>query len=448
MNNKNLTNHNFKYNSKPNLNFWIDSPVIVNNINSPVICNDIDKQILYFNPNSNYGENFSQNFYPKQILSNDTLLKKIENIIQTHPYKLDYKVNDKNLNLNKLCDFVNKNYVNEHNEKFKFIYNPNFFKYYIDNSLVISFYSIKTEKYPVKMIGLIIGKKTKLFINSVKFNSVEVNFLTLDPKVRNINLSSLMISILAKETIINYSIGVAHYTINNPIKAPNFCLKYYYHRMINIDKLFECEFISEPMTNVDKYKILYNSFKNYLPNQKILYFTKKSKVFMSKHIIELVNFIYKNINQYSKSKYKIYDYKSKKQIFQMFDSELFHHFIFVESEFDLKFDSLDKFKIKNYICLNELDTLCTKTKISYSNGYIYTGFFNDKIDIVIEKLSEYIYSCFANNIKIIDVITWSDFFDVENSYSMAVKGNGFLKYYLYNIQTNLIINEFNGLVTL
>ena len=405
---------------KPNLNYWVNSPVRV------------EKNILDLSD--------SKINKPFQIISNEILLNKMENIIQTHPYKLDYKVNDPNLDSNKLCEFINANYIEDlDSSTHKFLYTIDLLEYYISDSLVLSFYSKQTESHKSKMIGLIIGKKANLFIGDVKFNTIEGNFLILNPKVRNNNLTPLIISILIKESILNYSISISHYTINNLIKAPHYCLKYYYHRMINISRLFESKFISDEISTIDEYKQLYNCFKDYLPNQHIIYLGKKNANKISVSVSdELIDVIYQNINLYAKNKYIIYEYRTKEQIKQIFSSESFHHFILVESNPDS-----NKCEIKNYICLNEIQTVNLNNEQSYLNGYIYMGFYSDNIDIVIEKISQYIY---LNNI--LDVITWSDFFDINNSCINAIKGSGFLKYYLYNIQTFTIPNELNGLVTL
>jgi hypothetical protein len=405
-----ISEYKFDIDFKPNLNYWINSPVIVNDNTTN-----------------------SKNNKPYQIIQNDILLNKMENIIKTHPYKLDYKVNAPNLDLNKLCKFINKNYIQDFDSIYKFVYTIDLLEYYISNSLVLSFYSKKTELDKSKMIGLIIGKKANLFVNKIKFDTIEVNFLILNPKVRNNNLAPLMISILTKESILNYSIGIAHYTINNPIKAPHYSLKYYYHRMINIPRLFESKFISSDITTIDKYKQLYNNFKDYLPNQTVLYFGKSSNP-----SDELIDLIYQNINQYAKNNYTIYEYRTREQIKQIFNSESFHNFIMVESN-----DEKNKYQVKNYICINEIKTVNINNKKFYSNGYIHMGFYSDSVDFVIEKISQYIYLG-----NILDVITWSDFFNITNSNTLAIKGTGFLKYYLYNIQIFPISNVLNGLVTL
>ena len=412
----------FYKNPKPNLNYWTNSPVYVNvNVNI---------------------ENSTNNYKPIQVIPNDELLNKVENIISTHPYKLDYKLNDVNLDSNKICRFINKYYFDETDPIYKFVYTKDTIDYYIENSLVLSFYSKQTEKTKSKMIGLIIGKKSNLLIKSNPIESIEVNFLILNPKVRNKNLASSMISILTKESIINYSIGVAHYTINNPIRAPHYCLKYYYHRMINIPELYESKFIlfdntmgskTETKTN---YINKYNNFKDYLPNQTIIYFGKKNNS-IGKISDKLIEQIYTSTNTYAKNNYLIHEYKTREQIKQLFNSESFHNFILVDP------NDTNETNIKNFICINEIKTINSENNKFYLNGYIYTGFYSDPVCTVIEKISQYIY---LN--KILDVITWLDFFDVENSCTNAVQGSGFLKYYLYNLEIPFIPNYSNGLVTL
>lgn len=397
--------------NKINKSYWNSSPVKV--------ISDLNNKLNYL-----------------QIIPNNILINYMENIIQSHKYKLNYKINDSNITSLQLCEFINK-YYNDDNE-YKFLYPIDTIQYFQTDSIVLTFYSKD------KMIGLIIGKKSSLYINNIKFDTIEANFLTLHPKVRNKNLTPLIISILVKELIKNYSLSVAHYTINNPIQAPYYSLKYYYHRMINIPKLLDNDFLPNSNIQLDELIQIYNNFNNnYLPIQQIIYINKKNNNYnntiLSKLITlsDLIKLIYNNINKYSKSTYIIYQYKTLEQITQLFDSESFYHFIFIEQS------TIFNFKIKNYICINKLETNIILSNNSYINGYIYMGFYLDPIDICIEKLSEFIF-----NHKLFDVITWSDFFNVSDSCIKFVKGTGFLKYYLYNIQITPISNEFNGLVTL
>ena len=387
------------------INYWISRPVVVDT-------------------------NFKEK--PYQIISNDKLLIKLQNDIDTHPYKLKYTVNGPETNEFYICNFINENYVGD--DEIQLIYKPETIKYYMTNALTICFYSKETEQISSKMIGLVIAKKAILVIADTEFNSVETNFLSIIPKIRGNNLTPLIISILTKELILNYSIGISHYTIGNPIKSTHFGLKYYYHRVINIHKLFDAKFINEPEDKINEWIRIYNNFKNYLPEQKIIYLNKKITSNISD---DFINLIFKNINQYSKCQYKIYELKTFEQIKQLLNNSTFHHFLFVENN-DLKEQS-----IKNYICINKINILNKKKNVSYSNGYIYMGFYENKPDIVIEKLSEYIWKN-----KILDLITWSDFFDTTLTGTKVIKGTGFLKYYLFNIKTCSIPNEYNGIVTL
>ena len=98
---------------------------------------------------------------PIQIISNEELLKKVQNDIDTHQYKLTYKLNDPEMNSKMLCVFINENYIENIETKFKFLYTPDIIQYYIENSLIICFYSLETNNHKSKMIGLIIAKKNK-----------------------------------------------------------------------------------------------------------------------------------------------------------------------------------------------------------------------------------------------------------------------------------------------
>ena len=199
--------------------------------------------------------------------------------------------------------------------------------------------------------------------------------------------------------------------------------------MININKLLEYQFIKGDLSKIDEYKEIYNNFNHDIHNQKILHVNIKHTKNIPDSLIKLV---YDNLNLFNQCKYQIYENKTFDDIKKLFYSESFHHFIFYEND-----------QIKNYICINSLNIVNVLNKISYINGNIYMAFYENNPDILIEYLSEFVY---LNNL--FDVITWSDFFDVEDSCCKFVKGTGLLKYYLFNTKINKILNKFNGLITL
>jgi len=245
--------------------YWITNPLKVNNINNI-------------------------NYIPVQILSNKELLKKVTNDINNHKYNLYYKVNDPTITPKIICDFINNNYFEITNSEFKFIYTIDLIKYYINNSLIICFYKNENEYYKSKIIGLIVGKKEKLFVYDKEINSVEVNFLSLDKKFRSKNIAPLMISILTKETIELFSIGLAHYTITKDIMSPYYGIKNIYHRIININKLFESKFISDiqNLENINSYKNFYNKFNHNLYHLKIIYLNSKKNNNYSQIFLKLI----------------------------------------------------------------------------------------------------------------------------------------------------------------
>lgn len=402
--------NNFNYkkvNHKYKIDYWKSNPLIVND--------DIVK--------------------PRQILSNEKVLKKVQSDIDSHKYKLYYTVNDPHITSEILCNFIKENYINSSDDIFIFDYKPELIDYYKTDSLVLCFYPT-AELELDKMIGIIIAKKCKLLLIDEQFDATETNFLCLKLKYRGKSLAPLMISILLKEKILRYSTCISHYTINSPINSPNYGLKYYYHRPLNLNPLIETEFISE-VTNFIKNKFIYENFTNYLTDQKILYYNYEKCI--TEPDDNFIKLIVDNLNFYKKTFYSVYELNTFEQIKQLFYNGSFHHFIFYQ------IDEKNTFKIKNYICLSETKTINKKNNSYYLNGLIYLLFNENEPNILIETLSWFIIQ---NNIKSFDLISWSHFFNLNLDICKAIKGTGFLKYYLFNMQISPIPSELIGLITL
>jgi len=362
----------------------------------------------------------------KQILSNKDLLNHVQNHIDKHEFKIDYKVNDKNISIKELCSFININYIDKSGDTF--VYTPDIIKYYIKNSLVISFY------FKNKIIGLIVGRKTLLNIIGKELNSVEVNFLSLIEKYRNKNITPLLISILTKEVVLNYDIGIAYYTLDCDIKCPHYNSKSFYHRFINIKNLFDCKFIKDDILKIDKYKKVFNTFnyKDTFKNQEIFYYNFKENSENSEISENIIKLVYDNLSLFNNHKYDIYEIKSYDYIKQTFLNESFHHFIFHQN-----------FNIKNYICICNIRTINISTFDIYRNAYINNIFYENNPNYLIEYLSEFIHKK-----NIFDLITWNDFFTINDDISKATKGTGISKYYLFNMVSNKIESSKNGLFIL
>ena len=382
--------------------------------------------------------NYSNEY--KQICPNDVILSKVENDIRTHHYKLYTKVNDPNISPNTICDFINLHYIDSKNEKFKFVYVPEIIKYFMENAITICFYNVEPNSIPnPQIIGLIIGKRENLIIGSQLTDSqiietAEVNFLSTHIKVRKNNLAPLMISMYLRESIIRNNISTGHFTIGYEIKAPSYGKKYFYHYPINVKKLVESEFMSE--INVIQY--IANKTKTKLSNKlKIIYINQN----LNMPSDTIINLLYRNILSYNKIKYTISEFKTFDEFKKLFQKSFFHHFIIVEnSDCD---DNFTNIKLRNYICVYKLDTVNTMNLISYSNAYIYMGFFEDDIGEIIKFIGEFI-----NVHKIFDLVSWSDFFDIEPNSNDFLVGTGYLNYYMFNSLVPHIQNSLNGMVTI
>jgi hypothetical protein len=359
----------------------------------------------------------------KQIVPNEVLLEKAIKDTECIKLKIEYKVYkngdgniiDENI-LKELLLFINKNYITNIND-YKFIYTLELLRYFCKNSLLIVFYPIGKDN----IIGCIVGKKAKFTVFDKKIDLVEANFLCLVNNLRNIGLGAYMINIIGKESILNYNIGISHYTISVPISIPYFSEKQFYHRMINIDILVKNKFIES--SNINSLKNLYNKFKY---DKKI---NKKIVVVDETNCSIYKNVIKNRINKYNKDTYDIYE---EIDINDMLINKSFYNFLIINPN-----NSIEAF-----VSFFRADTQTNNG--SYKNGYYYKMFFTkDSLIDSLEMINQYIYEN-----KIFDVLTFCDIFNDNYTKMKCIKGNGNLKYYLFNCNSTKIPNHRNGLVTI
>ena len=379
-----------------------------------------------------------------QILSNENILKDVNDQINSSKLKLDYKLYSfekilskyqilTDAKLSEIVLFINNNYISSGNDNdgnnFKYIYTFDLLKLFCKDAIILEFYPINNTT----IIGYIIGKRTKLSYFDKCSEFVEVNFLCLTTKLRNLGLAPFIINCLGKESIINYNLSFAHYTINSNIQSPYFSKKKFYHRMINIDNLINCKFLNDDSDgkNISLLKKVYNTFSYKLPskNKKVIIVNNTNK-----HLY--VNNIYEKYKIYSKNTYDVYSDTTLEELNDILDNNSFYNFIVLDS-----FDNLESF-----ISFFKIDTI--NNNYIYKNGFYYKICFPletekmDKIDYL-ELVNEYIY---INNI--FDVITFADHFNINFKQMKCVQGTGELKYYLFNYNFTKICNHKNGLVTI
>jgi len=381
----------------------------------------------------------------KQILSHTELLEKINGDIEKCKIKLDYNSykGDDLLSApltelrSNILKFINNNYVNSDN--LCLIYSDELFSYYLHDSIVIQFYP---KGSPEKIIGIIVGKKKKLFLGTKDEPSdiIEVDFLCLLEKLRSMHLAPYMIGILTKETVLQFNIATAYYTISDSIKSVSFGKKQLFHKPIQVENLMLANFFTD--ANVKNDKVKYERFFNsYRKVRKLTYINNEQNPSE-----ELIAKIHDLVLEYSKKTYDIFDYKSTESIKMILKNKLFHNFLFYKDDV-----------LIDYVCIYRLDSHNKINHHFYKNGYIYIlGLKNtdlEYINDIMDSISGYCYDIKRNEmIETIDMITLTDIFPINQTEDYTkmkfLGGSGSLSYYIFNMNVNKIENKKNGLVTL
>jgi len=373
----------------------------------------------------------------KQILPIEQAFININNEIDQSKIKLDYKVyNELNTTIEipyeNITNFINNNYINDEIEST--IYTVDIIKFYSKDCLIIEFYP-KDKK---TVIGYIFGRRHKISIFENITDTIEVNFLCIIPTLRSINVSTYMINIISRECVINYNIPIAHYTVNKNIKSPFFSEKKFYHRFINILKLYNIEFINTKY-DILKYMEKFNKYlcdETFKNSHTIEYINNGLEYFSEKPIdSNIISELYSKLIDYNKNTYDIYECISFENYMETFKYKDFHHFIVRNKNNE----------IVNYFLYYKLEFYIKHYKTKYTNGYLYSMFFSNTDDIVnsMELVNHFIY-----NYMIFDVTTIIDIFNIDYELINSYLGSGLLRYYYFNMMISPILNHKNNLITL
>ena len=349
-----------------------------------------------------------------EIFSNEKLLYKISNELEKYNPKLSYNTifgkdisNDKQT---EILNFLNQNYI--YMNDMSFLYSNSLFSYVIRDSIIIEFL------YDTKCIGIIIGLRKKIIIKKEILEITEVDFLSLSPAFRNLKLAPQMIQILTLESIKNFGIHRAYYTISNPIKSECFGTKRMFHRPINAKILFECGFFSKPITQPKFHNLRKLEYINGINNN------------------ELAKNITYKLSEYSKKTYDIFDCKTQTDIQDILANKSFHNFLFYNNH------------LTDFISLFEIESKNMVKQKSFRNGTLFAMFLSEtnvcSISKIIDSIAAY---CLEHNI--LDVITFGDIFKVLDYKQLGcVNGTGILRYYMFNQAIPPIENTRNGLMTI
>lgn len=353
----------------------------------------------------------------KQILPAEDLLLKTTTMISECKTKLDYKVfaEINETTLVTAHNFINENYSSSET---RLLYSKDLLQFFLINSLLIFFFP---KGQPEKIVGLIVGNAKHLQIQNQEHDLIDVNFLCLVKKLRNLNLAPYLIAVLTKESVERLNISLAYYTISARINSPCFGKKQMYHRLVNIAKLANSGFLK--VSSIQAYERVYNNFLDARP---LLYINKTKSE-------DLINKIDSLITSYNEKTYTVFD---KASIRYALESPAFHSFAFYKENL-----------LTDFISVFRLDSQ-NKTGETYKNGYIFKIALSSNSDSHIETImSSVCKSCFDNNI--VDMLTLSDIFpnNIYNKIKFS-PGTGLLNYYMFNMDMISIPNDKNGLVTI
>lgn len=358
----------------------------------------------------------------EQILSNADLTRLITNdeTLGSYAISLDYRtLRGDELSVAKktqVVHFINKHYKCK-KETLSLHYTFELFDYFINSeSVIIEF----TPKDSDRQIGLIIGKPTHVVIDGKIDTYIEVNFLCLNERLRNLHASSFMINILTRVCIEKLNIGVAHYTVGKEIASPSFCRANLYHRPLDVARLLDCGFFSDTMSKRE----LELEFCDFSDDCEI------HVEHVNGYVPEYTDYIFEKLVAYRREIYRIYEMITIEDLRESLLNAAFHHFVFRKDG-----------GISAYYCLFEQKVVNNNTGRMYSNGIIYRSFSEDldkvsMLETLAKKCSDLgIFECITKLGDVSEVDRW-------------ILGSGVQNYYIFNKHVPEINQSENALVTI
>jgi glycylpeptide N-tetradecanoyltransferase len=324
--------------------------------------------------------------------------------------------------MNDFYNFLYDNY-NQIEDNVGLHYSKESLKWYLDNPKNFKDMFLFV-KYKNKVVGSIIGTPINISIFDTVNTIIDTSFLCINKSIRHKSLAALMIKELLRRM---YNNGVKYGYYTSPLTLPNALTKSnYYHKIINIKKMLDINFISKPSSiSIKSYEKLFRL--NDTLNTDVRKLT--------------LNDIDKCMNLYN-SHYKKY------KIYQMLTRD----------DFIYKFMSVDNI-IDTYVLELNNEIICFASLF-----YVKSRLFNNQkyTDYTIAQIYHYAYTdidifkLFLNDIfilmknKQIDVINWVE--QMDNKILLEKlnfkQGSGELYFYFWNKRCPEITNKDIALVTI
>jgi glycylpeptide N-tetradecanoyltransferase len=331
---------------------------------------------------------------------------------------------DNENDINDLFIFLYENY-NTKGDDFGSFYSKESLKWYMSvpnkfNNLYIC------VKYKNKIVGSILCRPMCINIYDNFFPSSEASFLCIDNNIREKSLASIIIKEIMRRTYFTICNNI-YYT--SPLNLPNIlCSSHYYHKILNIKKMMEINFITKPAVI---------SFKSY---EKLFKVSEKINTNIRKikeeDIDKCMDLYFRHYKKYKM--YQIMTIDEFKHKFIGYDNVI-DTFVLEKNNEIICFVSL--FYVKSRI-LGEINNKYTDYSIAQIYHYCYDdiNLFNNFMEDVFVLMKQ----------KNIDVINWIEQMDNKiflNKFNFK-EGSGISNYYFWNIKCPLIDNKQIGIVTL
>jgi len=378
------------------------------------------------------------NFWKTQPIQNTTIKEKLNttsDIIELNddmfgkseinlPEHFTFQVinSENKIDMDDFYNFLYENY-NQKGDDTGLHYSKESLKWYLDNPKNFKDMFLFV-KYKNKVVGTIIGTPINISIFDNVDTIIDTSFLCIDKTIRTKSLASIMIKELLRRMYFN-KVKYGYYT--SPLNLPNAISKSnYYHKIINIKKMMDINFICKPQSISNK------SFeKLFKLNDNIVLNIKK----ITDNDLERCHQLY--IKYYKQ--YKIY---------QLLSPE----------EFKYKFMSLDN--VLDTFILEKDNVITCMISIFYLKSRIFNNPKHSEYNIAQIYHCAYtdinIFELFLNDIcilmkqKDIDVINWIE--QMSNHLFLNKlnfkHGSGELYYHFWNKKCPQITNKDIALVTI
>lgn len=274
-----------------------------------------------------------------------------------------------------------------------------------------------------QIVGFISGIPIHINVHGNKLDLVEINFLCVNNKYRTKRLAPVLIKEITRRVNCR-DIWQAVYTAGALLPKP-FCVTNYYHRNLNIQKLVEIRFTYlNPKLNMARAKKVYSlSKETSIPGLRP--FEKKD-----------VDEVYELLEIYL-SKFKIRPYYSKEEVEHWFTpkNKLIYSYV-VENDEGKLTDFTSFYLLPSSVLQHE----------HHKKLYSAYSFFNVAGSVSLKELLRNTLILAKN--QNFDVFNALNIMENESTFAnlLFAKGDGSLKYYLYNYSSPEIKPEDLGIV--